>query len=154
MEIHSNRIHLNDVCSIGELSVEGDDFTCYTLEDKDRKLSSDDTVEHIKEIKVYGRTAIPYGRYEIIISYSNRFKKELPLLLGVKGFDGIRIHPLNEASETDGCVGVGLQKDVVNNKILQSRAAFAILFQLIKDKIRTEKVFITIGNINALPTQA
>lgn len=149
MQLSLIRTHFNDTCTIGELSIDGDEFTCYTLEDMDRKLSQDDSVERIKEIKVYGKTAIPYGTYEIAVTYSNKFKKYLPLLIGVKGFDGIRIHAGNTEADSLGCILTGTQKDVLNNRVLNSRSAFAELFMLIQEKIKTEKVFITISKLNA-----
>lgn len=148
MELILTRTHFSDECTIGELSVTGDDFKCFTLEDKDRKLSQTDATEAIVSGKVYGKTAIPYGRYEVAVTFSNHFKKNLPLLMGVKGFEGIRIHAGNSANDSLGCILVGTQKDVVNNRILNSRTAFAELFLLIQEKIQTEKIFITVTNLN------
>lgn len=59
-------------------------------------------LEEIKKKKVYGQTAIPRGSYECVYTYSNRFKKMLPLLKDVPGFDGIRIHSGNSAKDTEG----------------------------------------------------
>ena len=42
--------------------------------------------------KVKGHSAIPEGRYAVVISYSPKFKQWLPILLGVPKFEGIRIH--------------------------------------------------------------
>lgn len=149
MQINIIRTYFSDACTIGELSIEGSEFRCYTLEDCDRRLSSEDSLEHVKELKVYGKTAIPYGTYEVAITYSNRFKKFLPLLLNVKGFDGIRIHAGNTEEDTLGCVLVGEQKDVLNNRILNSRDAFNDFFKIIFDAAQFEKVFITISKLNA-----
>lgn len=148
MKIIVTREHFNDKCTIGELTVDGDDFKCYTLEDKDRKLSAEDSPEFIVGMKVYGKTAIPYGTYELAVTFSNRFKKNLPLLLNVKGFEGIRIHTGNTDADTHGCLLVGTEKDVVNNRILNSRTAFAELMLLINERIKTEKVFVEITNLN------
>lgn len=148
MKIIVTREHFSDACTIGELTIEGDDFKCFTLEDKDRKITSEDNTERIKEIKVFGKTAIPYGTYELAVTFSNRFKKFLPLLIGVKGFEGIRIHTGNVAEDTEGCILVGTQKDVVNNRILNSRTAFAELMLLINERIKTEKIFVEITNLN------
>jgi len=148
MKITVTRQHFSETCTIGELTIEGDDLKIYTLEDKDRKITSEDSLERIKEIKVYGKTAIPYGTYEVAVTFSNHFKKFLPLLMGVKGFDGIRIHAGNTELDSLGCLLVGLQKDVINNQILSSRAAFALLFQIIQEKIKTERIFLEIRNLN------
>lgn len=65
--------------TIGDLYIDGQYFS-HTLEDT------------IREVKVAGVTAIPYGRYEVIINFSNRFQRPMPLLLNVPGFLGVRIH--------------------------------------------------------------
>ena len=73
---------------------------CHTCEDEDRRL------EDGKE-KVYGKTAIPRGRYRLVTSFSNRFQRVLPEVLDVPGFTGIRIHGGNTAEDSHGCVLVG-----------------------------------------------
>lgn len=85
--------------TIGKLYLDGK-FFCYTLEDKER------------DVKIYGETAIPKGFYDVIINKSVRFKRELPLLLNVKGFDGVRIHRGNSKKDTLGCVLVGYKLGV------------------------------------------
>lgn len=141
MELKLVRSTKTEESTIGELSVNGE-FECYILEDVDRGLKQEMPLEEIKAIKIYGKTAIPSGRYEIAITFSNRFQKYLPLLLNVKGFEGIRIHPLNVASESDGCLGPGEAKAI--NKIINSRKAFTKLFNKMKEVERKEKIYLTI----------
>lgn len=147
MEIIVAREHFNDVCSIGSLRIEGDDVLLYTLEDKDRKLSITDDLLTISKIKVFGKTAIPYGRYEVLMTYSNRFRQTMPLLLGVPGFEGVRIHSGNTAEDTEGCILVGYVKDVLNSRVMNSRTAISELYMLITEKIKAEKVYITITKL-------
>ena len=97
--------------SIGILSIDGKRI-CETLEDQDRQLCENDSLKMIKEFKVYGETAIPLGRYQITWTYSPRFKKMLPLLNGVPGFEGIRIHSGNKAKDTEGCILLGRNTEV------------------------------------------
>lgn len=97
--------------SIGILSINGQRI-CETLEDEDRNLCENDSLKMIKEFKVYGETAIPLGRYQITWTYSPRFKKMLPLLNGVPGFEGIRIHSGNKAKDTEGCILLGRNTEV------------------------------------------
>jgi hypothetical protein len=89
MRIIIDRFDFTDNATIGALTC--GDFHCFTLEDTDRHL------EDNPDGKIYGKTAIPRGTYKVIITFSNRFKKELPLLLNVPGFEGVRIHPGNYA---------------------------------------------------------
>lgn len=141
MELHLHRRIFSPLSTIGSLTHNGKHLV-WILEDFDRGLDSKQPLDFIKSAKVYGRTAIPTGSYEIIISYSNRFKKPLPLLLNVPGFEGIRIHPGNLATDSDGCLlpGTDYEKDRVNN----SRVAFLQLSTEIEKAMQNEKVFITI----------
>ena len=108
--------------TIGVLSIDGD-FQCFILEDVDRKLEAGGK-------KIYGQTAIPRGIYPVSISYSPRFRKPLPLLSGVPGFEGIRIHSGNTAADTEGCLIVGASRTL--NRVNTSRDAFSRLFTRIK----------------------
>lgn len=105
--------------TLGELSID-DKFFCYTVEDKDRGDSP----------KVYGLTAIPKGEYSMIVNMSNRFKKEMPLLLNVKGFEGVRIHSGNTAIDSLGCIIIGLTKTSIG--VGYSRVAFIKLMEILK----------------------
>lgn len=125
MKLVLTRTMLNAKSTIGKLVVD-DMFFCYTLEDKDRYLETN------PEAKVYGETAIPRGRYQVIIDFSGRFQRELPRLLLVPGFEGIRIHPGNTDKDTHGCILVG--SSVVNDDFIgNSRATFDRLFTILDD---------------------
>ena len=115
--------------TIGELTVNGD-FECFTLEDK------------VRAVKIKGKTAIPAGIYEVVISFSERFKKRLPLLLSVPNFDGIRIHPGNFAKDTEGCILVGTSMGT--DAVWHSKAAFTKLFAKIEAAAKKEKIFIQV----------
>ena len=134
MNIVLQREILSDESTIGVLLIDGEHF-CFTLEDVVRPKGSP---------KVYGKTAIPEGRYRVVITMSNRFKKLLPLLVDVPQFVGIRIHSLNTALESDGCIGVGLQKGV--NSIGRSRAAMEKLMPILEAALQDGEVFIEIRN--------
>lgn len=141
MELTLKRTDKTEESTIGDLSCNGE-FLCFILEDVDRGLTQEMTLEEIQSIKVYGKTAIPTGRYEIAITFSNKFQKYLPLLLSVKGYDGIRIHGGNTEIDTLGCLLPGQSKEP--NKVLNSRKAFTQLFNKIKEASKKEKVFIEI----------
>lgn len=141
MELVLKRYKRTEVSTIGNLFVDGQP-ECSILEDIDRGLKSDMTLGTINSIKVHGKTAIPTGRYEIAITFSNKFKKYLPLLLNVPGFDGVRVHSGNVANDSDGCLLPGTVP--TENAVLNSRVAFTALFTKIRSAIKKEKVFITI----------
>ncbi len=93
--------------------------------------------------KVYGKTAIPAGRYQIVMTYSPRFKRQLPLLLDVPGFEGIRIHAGNTARDTEGCLLPGMAR--TKTGVANSRLAFSRIAARIQRAIaKGEEVWITI----------
>lgn len=142
MELFLQREIFTDKTTIGTLFIDGVK-ECYILEDTDRGLTETMQISEIEKLKVYGSTCIPYGRYEVAITMSNRFKRELPLLLNVKGYSGIRIHTGNSEVDTLGCLLPCRQ--IVKDKGLQSTPAFNQLFTKLNTEIkRGKKVFITI----------
>ena len=110
--------------TIGQLFIDSQE-ECWILEDEDRHL------EDNPDAKIHGRTCIPRGVYQVVITPSNRFKRELPLLVDVTGFEGIRIHPGNTSEDTEGCLLPGRTR--TDRTVGESRAAFQALF----DKIKT-----------------
>lgn len=144
MELLVKRINFTEDYTEGQLFVNGK-YICDTLEDKDRGLDNSMSEDDVLQRKVYGKTAIPIGRYRIIIDYSNKFKKNLIHILNVKGFDGIRIHSLNEASQSLGCIGVG--KKTSDGWISESRKTYSIVHSIVEEALKkNENVFITIVN--------
>ena len=93
--------------------------------------------------KVKGRSAIPEGRYAVVISWSPKMKAWLPILLGVPRFEGIRIHAGNTAKDTQGCILVGKNREV--GKVLDSRIWLHRLKQkIVEAKDRGEAVWLTV----------
>ena len=124
--------------TIGKLYIDGGYF-CDTLEDKDRGLTDDMTVSEISKIKIKKETAIPTGTYKVTITYSNRFKKNMPLINDVKGFEGIRIHSGNTDKDTEGCILVGFNK--VKGNVINSRDTYNKLFSILS---KSNNITITI----------
>jgi hypothetical protein len=95
----------------------------------------------IKTKKVFAQTAIPAGRYEVIINFSNRFQQYMPLLLNVPGFEGVRIHPGNVPTNTEGCLLLGQTEgdDFIGN----SRMAYRSFLPKLRAVEKSEKIFIT-----------
>lgn len=135
MDIELYREYKKNNYTIGLLYIDNI-YLCDTLEDKVRDMETE-------EDKVYGETAIPEGRYEVILSYSNRFKKVLPEILGVEFFKGIRIHSGNTIDDTEGCILVGENKEV--GKVINSRKTMKKLMSIIKTAWDNgEKIYINI----------
>jgi hypothetical protein len=130
MNVTIVRDRLTARSSTGTLSIDGV-FECFTLEDA------------VRPVKIKGLTAIPYGAYELIISWSARFGRQLPLLLDVPHFDGIRIHAGNTDADTDGCILVGQTRET--DRIGQSKAAFSALFAKLEAAAKKEKIFVNIA---------
>lgn len=129
MEIKVIRETFTEDSTIGKMYI-NDKYHCYTLEDK------------VRDVKVQNVTAIPKGRYEVIINFSNRFKQLMPLLLNVPNFEGVRIHWGNYSKDTEGCILVGSSKAV--NMVGNSRTQYSKLMAELKKATKNEKIFITI----------
>jgi len=119
-----------DYC-IGKLYINGKYF-CDTLEDVDRGLDDSMTEDEIKQLKVKTQTAIPVGIYTVLLTYSPKYKKVMPLINNVKGYSGIRIHSGNSSKDTEGCLLVG--KNTVVGRLTDSRNTFNALFKRLQQK--------------------
>lgn len=100
MKLKLKRKYFGDTFTEGKIFV-NEGFECYTVEDRDRKL------EDITNLKIPSSSAIPRGLYRVVISMSNRFKKELIEILDVPRFTGVRIHSGNSSKDSEGCIIVG-----------------------------------------------
>lgn len=139
MKLEVKRIAKQSTYTIGKLFIDGEYF-CDTLEDVCRGLTQDMTEAQIAQIKVKGQTAIPSGIYKVDITFSQKFKKYLPILENVKGFEGIRIHSGNDSDDTEGCLLVG--KNKAKGQVLESRDTFNKLMSKIWNN---KNITITIG---------
>jgi len=140
VNLHLIRTSLLADRALGTLYAPG--LVLRTLEDPVR----DDPVPETpaNEAKVYGQTAIPDGTYSVIIDFSPRFKVEMPHILDVPGFEGVRIHAGNTPGDTHGCILVGryLASD---NTLRQSRVAYEELMEKLEAAYaRNEQITITI----------
>lgn len=98
-------------------------YFCETLEDEYR---GDDPAAKVK-----GKTAIGCGTFALLVTHSPAFKRLLPLVDGVPGFVGIRIHPGNTQADTEGCLLVGRVRGTARGEpaVLDSGVTFAELFR-------------------------
>ena len=137
MKLELIRRYCGNGYTIGSLLVDGVKF-CDTLEDTDRGLKSSMTLQEIKANKVKGKTAIPTGIYHVDMdtvsprlngkSWAKPYGGRVPRLQGVKGFDGVLIHPGNTADDTEGCILVGRNTEV--GKLTDSKAIYCKLFEM------------------------
>lgn len=133
MRMELKRIDLKDTCTIGVLYVDGQQ-ECWTLEDRVRPDG----------VKVYGETAIPAGIYRVDVTPSPRFKRDLPLLINVANFVGVRIHPGNTAGDTEGCILVGRTRGP--ERVNESQLAFNALFaKILAAKSRKDPITLEIS---------
>lgn len=155
MELRLKRIALRSEYTIGKLYVDGE-YVADTIEDTVRDLDKDGKFAN-GEVKIPGKTAIPYGRYEITMkvkspkysnfskySWAKKYDGYLPRLLNVPHFDGVLIHVGNSALDSEGCIIVGENKVV--GKVINSVNTFRRLMDdyLVPAKKRNENIVITI----------
>ena len=119
MRLTLTRDVLTPTFTLGILHIDGR-FFGYVAEDTDRL--------HRGESKLKGQTAIPAGSYVVRWTWSPKFGKNVPEVMGVPGFQGIRIHSGNDSEDTEGCLLPGLHRDVHAGTVSQSRDAVAWLY--------------------------
>jgi hypothetical protein len=94
--------------------------------------------------KVKGQTAIPAGRYQVVLRTSPRFGKVLPSMQSVEGFDGVLIHAGNRSVDTEGCVLIGMERFPA--EVRRSQVAMQRLMQILTHA--TDQIVIDIENPN------
>lgn len=123
--------------TIGELYLDGEYF-CWTLEDV------------VRAQKIQDRTAIPAGTYKVVLNFSNRFQRKMPLVLNVPDFSGIRIHGGNTHLDTKGCPLVGFDRR--GAQIAHSQDAFqALMDKLEEAEARQEDIWLEVIQPDAWP---
>lgn len=142
MKLGLHRKYKKQNYTIGQLFINGELF-CNTIEDRDRGLDASMSIGEIQSKKLYTETAIPTGTYRVTLTYSNKFKRILPLINNVKGFEGIRIHRGNTAKDSAGCpiVGLNTKKGMVTNSTEYEKKLIDILT---KAKNKGEEITIEI----------
>lgn len=103
-----------DKAILGKLYLNGA-IVCYTLENASK--------------------AIPCGVYNVQNSKSPKFKRELPLVFNavVSSSRGIRIHSGNTVKDSQGCILVGMGRDVKKYFITESALAETMVTMLCRN---------------------
>lgn len=109
-----------DTYTIGRVFIDGN-FFANSMEDRDRGLVKNMPIGEIQRIKVYGETAIPAGEYDVRMTYSPKYRRMMPEIMDVPGWTGVRLHSMNTAKDSEGCIGFG--KNDKPGWISNSRAA-------------------------------
>ena len=122
------------------------DYTIGRLEDENGMKISDTlepTWRNYKggELKIPKKSAIPEGSYRVVVTKSQRFGIYLPLLVGVPGFEGVRIHSGNTNKDTEGCILVG--ENIQVGRVLWSRITLSKLMKIIENE---KEIYLTIKN--------
>lgn len=152
MELKLDRKYKKPNYTIGKLYI-NDKYFCDTIEDADRGLKDSMSESEIKLKKVYSKTAIPTGTYEIIMNtISPKFKNrswakpyggKLPRLLNVKGFEGVLIHVGNKPEDSLGCILVG--KNNIKGQVTESTITFnKLMKELLQAHLKKEQITITL----------
>lgn len=147
LELVIHRKILNENSTEGNFYIQQKDgswkWFCHVVEDRVRAKPG----EWKKELKVYGKTAIPYGRYRVLATWSNRFKRILTGIFGVPDFEGIRIHNGKTDQSSAGCPIISYHEDISTKRtddVVNDRSAMNDLCKLVEETQKTGNIYITI----------
>ena len=136
MKLVLKRKHFKSNYTIGHLYI-NDKYFCDTLEDKNRDINKNGKFDN-GEYKVSNETCIPFGEYEIKMTYAPKFKRELPWLQNVPNFTGILIHSGNTHKHTSGCILVG--ENTIVGQVCKTKQYEKELVRLIKEAISNKEM--------------
>jgi hypothetical protein len=141
---------------IRKASANGCTLSNWYVDGQPQCVGIEDVVRGPAELKVHGKTAIPAGTYQVKVTFSNRFQRLLPELSDMPGKRtlfgdrligncGVRIHPGNYATDTEGCLLPGTSTAGGGTMVTNSRVAFEALFAKINRALeRQEPITLTI----------
>jgi hypothetical protein len=130
--------------TISKVYINGRYFGCNALEDTDRGLLQAMQIAEIQKRKIKGKTAIPRGYYDVKVTWSEKYQRNMPLVVDVPGFSGIRLHSGNSAKDTEGCILFGKNDKV--GWISDSRYWTDKIYRLINTALaKGEKITLIVG---------
>ena len=148
MKILLRRIFTNNKYTIGKIYADGE-YVCDCIEDTDlMELNSNMSDAWIRNHKVYGKTAIPTGTYDLTLNIvspkfvqKDYYKKfcggRLPRILNVPGYDGILMHRGKDENSSYGCIILGYNK--VKGQVVDSQKAFEKLYRILDEANRRKE---------------
>lgn len=139
MELTLERKIHNENSTEGNLYINGKWFA-NTIEDVVRAKPG----EWNKSLKVYAKTAIPYGKYPVLVTWSNRFNRMLTGVFNVPDFEGIRIHNGTSEISSAGCIIISYKDDDKNHKLINDKQAMNDLVNIVTEAQQHEKVWLNI----------
>lgn len=133
--------------TMGELLLP-DRHLCWTMEDEFREVLGEDGKYHWRsELKVPKQTAIPAGRYQVVLNFSARFQRILPMFIGVPDFIAIRFHGGNDEQDVEGCIALGMVRDASKMRIANSAPAVdALIGYLQAEEAAKVKSYVEVRN--------
>lgn len=130
--------------TISKVYINGRYYGCNALEDTDRGLLQAMQIAEIQKRKIKGKTAIPRGYYDVKVTWSEKYQRNMPLVVDVPGFSGIRLHSGNSAKDTEGCILFGKNDKV--GWISDSRYWTDKIYRLINTALaKGEKITLIVG---------
>ena len=131
MKILVKRIYRGSDYTIGHVYIDGKYF-CDSLEDTCRITNGDCSK------KIYGRTAIPEGIYDVEVIWWDKHNNYYPHIINVPCFEGILIHGGVDAEDTEGCILLGENK--VKGQLLNCSVYVRKITELIKNNKTTIEI--------------
>ena len=125
----------------GTLLVNGQ-LKWYSIEDPLSFDTTPDTPDFDALTNAPNKTCIPFGLYEMAFNFSERFQKQMPIVLNVPNRSGIRLHIANSADDVEGCVAIG--KRYLSGRVISSKIAFDEFMTIFVPAVMREKVFLNV----------
>lgn len=144
MELYLNRHTFKEEYTLGNLTFEGIDESFPIVEDTVRSNGE----------KIYGKTAIPSGRYKVVLDvvspkfsqyqfYMDVCEGKLPRLLDVPNFTGILIHCGVNETNSLGCLILNKR----NGSLEKSKEYFKRMMEIFDTVEDKDNIYININNL-------
>jgi hypothetical protein len=137
MRMVLERKFFTDKYTEGNLYIDGKWF-CHVIEDVVRAKPN----KWKSSLKVWGKTAIPYGTYPVLVTWSGKFKRQLTGIFNVPDFEGIRIHNGKNETSSAGCLIVSYKAG--KGYVVNDKKAMNDICDMVTEAQKKGKIFIDI----------